>query len=1022
MNRRYEEEVVDLTNKVKWRRYQNRNQEVASMENDLQVHHDELEQLRGSREKFEKVIEENDKNIQECKESCRESERKRDELGNELKTIRQKIKATRPALNQVQQELRVLSQNIRSEQENIHLIQNNINSIENEMKAQGNNRQERIRQVNEINTNIIACETQLSKLRNEFDSLQACPEAQSSYQASLHDEQQRTDTLRRNMQSNQNNINNLQNNIRLLNNQSMTKYELFLPPSLQKHNMYNNRNRRGGGRLNRNNNNVVTMASILGHINSAAKRGKFRGPKPIGPLGYYIDITDAKFVGIVQACLGDIMYTFVCDNNDDSAHMTKIFRQMGIERFVPMVTRKYDGNRHRLSPNNQFSRYTARVPINDRNYNLSDYNGVYRILDLINVRDPNDNNNNNNNNRNNQNQNQNNRNRFNAAGWVFNTIVDRVAPERCFAHGNLEQARTFVHSLAQNQLHQVDAVYTLHEDAGSKLMRVVKRGGAVSGTAISSGAPILGTDPNTQRNYYQQQIHNLQQQNNQIQQQIQGIVNNTAAKQQKINQIQRQIQNGRRLIGREEGKLEDLQRRKDRLEDNNDEIADGKQAELQEYYDNLRDSQAALTNLENEMQPKREEKQRLERQRQELKKEIDVKGESIPMLQENVDRMLDRINDLDKSKAKNRKLSQKAQKYLAVKEKNIRQVEQRLNILREECDELGDEAKQGCEECPQFGAKDTIIAMEKQIKVLKKKGRNWIANHDCDKIEREFKEIEPKWLNHEQKVQNCKTKLKLCERNLQTRQKEYSRMKDQVRNKLMIRFSVFMQNQGHQGKLYVDYENQTLEMKVKLKGHDSFIKANNNSNNNSNDNDYSNINPFMRPRHRYNTRFRAANSIYNRNQNDSQAQAEQKQREEREKQRQKQKEREKEKEKENENDNGKNQRRVSFSKAEELLELERHGVTNTKTLSGGERSFTQIAFILALQQFSGSPFCIYDEFDVFMDSVNRGNSVRILIECAKNQNENRQYIFITPHDVSPMMKHGDEEVMKVTQLEPPRKV
>ena len=37
---------------------------------------------------------------------------------------------------------------------------------------------------------------------------------------------------------------------------------------------------------------------------------------------------------------------------------------------------------------------------------------------------------------------------------------------------------------------------------------------------------------------------------------------------------------------------------------------------------------------------------------------------------------------------------------------------------------------------------------------------------------------------------------------------------------------------------------------------------------------------------------------------------------------------------------------------------------------------------MALQKFSGSPMCIYDEFDVFMDSVNRGNSIKILLSAA----------------------------------------
>merc|ERR1712233_11268 len=57
-------------------------------------------------------------------------------------------------------------------------------------------------------------------------------------------------------------------------------------------------------------------------------------------------------------------------------------------------------------------------------------------------------------------------------------------------------------------------------------------------------------------------------------------------------------------------------------------------------------------------------------------------------------------------------------------------------------------------------------------------------------------------------------------------------------------------------------------------------------------------------------------------------------------------------------------------------------VVNSKTLSGGERSYCQVALIMALQKFSGAPMCIYDEFDVFMDSVNRGNSIKILLNAA----------------------------------------
>ena len=46
-------------------------------------------------------------------------------------------------------------------------------------------------------------------------------------------------------------------------------------------------------------------------------------------------------------------------------------------------------------------------------------------------------------------------------------------------------------------------------------------------------------------------------------------------------------------------------------------------------------------------------------------------------------------------------------------------------------------------------------------------------------------------------------------------------------------------------------------------------------------------------------------------------------------------------------------------------------VKDMKTLSGGEKSYTTVCFITALAHGVSSPFHCMDEFDVFMDSVNR---------------------------------------------------
>jgi chromosome segregation ATPase len=52
---------------------------------------------------------------------------------------------------------------------------------------------------------------------------------------------------------------------------------------------------------------------------------------------------------------------------------------------------------------------------------------------------------------------------------------------------------------------------------------------------------------------------------------------------------------------------------------------------------------------------------------------------------------------------------------------------------------------------------------------------------------------------------------------------------------------------------------------------------------------------------------------------------------------------------------------------------------STKTLSGGEKSFSSICMLLAIWEAMGSPLRCLDEFDVFMDNVNRAMSTNMLV-------------------------------------------
>ncbi|KAL0037264.1 hypothetical protein WJX79_009148 [Trebouxia sp. C0005] len=74
-------------------------------------------------------------------------------------------------------------------------------------------------------------------------------------------------------------------------------------------------------------------------------------------------------------------------------------------------------------------------------------------------------------------------------------------------------------------------------------------------------------------------------------------------------------------------------------------------------------------------------------------------------------------------------------------------------------------------------------------------------------------------------------------------------------------------------------------------------------------------------------------------------------------------------------------------------------VKDMKSLSGGERSYTSVCFIMALANVISAPFHCMDEFDVFMDAINRRVSLAALLEFAI-QNSHVQLILLSPQDVS----------------------
>ncbi|KAL4959980.1 P-loop containing nucleoside triphosphate hydrolase protein [Aspergillus stella-maris] len=80
-----------------------------------------------------------------------------------------------------------------------------------------------------------------------------------------------------------------------------------------------------------------------------------------------------------------------------------------------------------------------------------------------------------------------------------------------------------------------------------------------------------------------------------------------------------------------------------------------------------------------------------------------------------------------------------------------------------------------------------------------------------------------------------------------------------------------------------------------------------------------------------------------------------------------------------------------------------------RTLSGGEKSFSQVCLLLALWEAMGSPVRCLDEFDVYMDHINRKMAIDMLLYAAR-RSIGRQFILITPGSRAEITLDADVKV------------
>lgn len=107
--------------------------------------------------------------------------------------------------------------------------------------------------------------------------------------------------------------------------------------------------------------------------------------------------------------------------------------------------------------------------------------------------------------------------------------------------------------------------------------------------------------------------------------------------------------------------------------------------------------------------------------------------------------------------------------------------------------------------------------------------------------------------------------------------------------------------------------------------------------------------------------------------------------------------------------------KLEINKHEQRMAISMFNNISTSCASGGERTFATVALILALWSNMQLPFYSIDEYDVYMDNVNRLATTQLLMMAIENRKN--QFIFLTPQDISHIKSANN---IKIVKLKEPR--
>ena len=659
--------------------------------------------------------------------------------------------------------------------------------------------------------------------------------------------------------------------------------------------------------------------------------------RPVGPVGFYIDVTDSYWIDAVENCIPmQMLCSYIVSTIDDLEALRKIFA-----RFKHSVNRKPTS-----MPFILISKFT------DTLYTLKKPFGILenrkRIFDVIKVDA---------------------RGKLNEGqtNWVNNMLIDYCGIERCFLCLDFVEASTFFMKLRLKDNATKKQISTIYCANGEKVTD--KNGRSIAKFSyINQYKGILGKNQTKNVETMKKNMESYRVSAEKRKAMVSSLKSKTVTLVRKVEdtdiRIERNIKERQQL----EKEITDIELEKKSvvfdLEDENIinsyekkiEDLESKKAEIQKLINKsdfgLQENKNMLRRLHDEIRIIEEQDSNLSPEAREVFKKIKKFQKLIPpleklnekidkkvtflkreavQLREKIDVLLDKISRKQEVLAKKYAQMVKEVKWID-DDKDFEQLIQTDQFLLENKDvnfaglplaqkEDDQSILQELEKMKsRLGAEKTTV---KELEAEKECIQRMYAEESGPTLE-ELEEIRKKFFSSREKYEALKNKNELVIKQNIKLKKLVSQRKDDKKaftsdlsKRTSLLFTELLHKQGHDGTLLFDHENKELQIKINLYAF-----------------------------------------------------------------------REKKSDKENKINN----------------------------FSGGERSFATLAFIIAVGEFIDTPFRAMDEFDVFMDSVNRKVSLDMLLEACRRK-KNKQFIFVTPQDISILEAHNDVNVFKMS---PPR--